>query len=893
MTEQILSTKLYFPSTQPLWVKRKRLIEKLNNCFNAKLTIVSAPAGFGKTTLLSEWIEQSKYPVGWVSLDQGDNDPKRFHAYIIAALQQIQPDFGKNTELIIKSPQQVPAENIVTSLINEINESLEKSVFILDDYHLIESPVIHQLFSFFIEHMPANLHLIISGRHDPPIPLSKLRTRKQLYEIREADLRFTTDETINFFKETMGLDLTRSEVETLEEKTEGWIASLQLAGIAMQGRKNVHEFIKNFEGSHSYIVDYLTEEVINHLDPNLQEFLLYTSILTRFNSSLCDAVTAGLGSQDIIDYLNKAKLFIVPLDENRKWFRYHHLFSDLLKYRLEELFPDVIPTLHKRASRWYKENNFTEEAINHSLAAGDIEGTADLIEDASVSTLVNAELTTLRNWAQKIPQEILNNRAYILICLAWIHNIYGEFEKIEPLLTKAEFILNGKQNRYDETSRQNLYAHIALLRSYSYSPFYTNNPSDVVKQRELILEAKKFLKPDNVIILSTLELLLGWTYAITGSWKEAKDAFMNAFVFGEMSNNHIVALNGVFNYVDILLLEGKFQQAFNLIKDAMEKYETRYGRNFLSLGYVYLAMSRMLYELNDLNASDYYAGECLRLSKLMGNWTMFFHAITMLQYIKQTKGDITSVKQLIKEDEEATTIQNLSHFRELVIETQRVKVLLMQKNYKAVAKWRDKFNNDPMKDIPYHTSGKLLEVRFLIATGSYNKAIDLLNEIEKSVLNSGARGFLLEVLILKAVAFQKEKDTFKALELLKEAIVIAEPEGYLRIFINEGDTIAELLNIFLSAYSQEKEFPMAYVTKLLEEINKQLAKPDQPVEEPLSEREIEVLRFLSAGYSNKEIADKLFLAVGTVKKHTHQIYQKLNVDSRVRAIQTARELNLI
>jgi LuxR family maltose regulon positive regulatory protein len=893
MTQQILSTKLYFPSTQPIWVKRNRLIDKLNNCFNARLTVVSAPAGFGKTTLLSEWIEQSEYPVGWVSLDQGDNDPKRFHAYIIAALQQIQPGFGSNTETIIKSPQQVPPENIVTALINEIGESLKKSVLILDDYHLIDSPLIHQSLSFFIEHLPDNLHLIIAGRHDPPIPLSKLRTRKQLYEIREADLRFTTDETVNFFNVTMDLDLTKDEVDTLEERTEGWIASLQLAGIAMQGRNNIHDFIKSFKGSHSYIVDYLTEEVINHLDLNLQEFLLYTSILTRFNSSLCDAVIAGLGSQDIIDYLNKAKLFIVPLDENRKWFRYHHLFSDLLRYRLEQLFPDIIPNLHKRASKWFKENNFTEDAINHSLAAGDKEGAADLIEASSISALVNAELTTLRNWAQKIPQEILNNRAYILICLAWVHNIYGEFEKTEPLLTKVEFILNGEAKRYDEKSRRDLSAHVALLRSYSHSPYYTNNPSDVEAQRKLILEAKKFLNADNTIMQSTLELLLGWTFAFTGNWKEAKESFMNAFVFGEMSNNHIVALNGVFNYVDILLVEGKLQQAHNLIRESIDKYETRYGKRFLSLGYVYLIMSRILYELNDLDTSDYYASECLRLSKLMGNWTMFFHAITMLQYIKQTKGDISSVRQLIKEDDEALNVQNLSHFRELVIETQRVKVLLAQKNFKAVAKWQDRFNNDSMKDIPYHTSGKLLGVRFLIATGNYASAIELLNAIEEHVTSSGAKGFLLEVLILKAIIYHKEKDTFRALELLKDAIIIAEPEGYLRIFINEGKTIADLFNIFLSAYSQEKDFPMSYVTKLLEEINKQLAKPDQPVEEPLSDREIEVLRLLSAGYSNKEIADKLFLAIGTIKKHTHQIYQKLNVDSRVRAIQTARELNLI
>ena len=584
MTQPILSTKLYYPSLQTSWVKRERLIDKLNECFSAKLTIVSAPAGFGKTTLLSEWIEQSKHKVGWVSLDSGDNDPKRFLTYCIAALQQIQPGFGENTETIIQSPQQVSPESIVTAFINEINESLKESILILDDYHTIDSPEVHQSLSFFIEHLPHNLHLIVAGRHDPPIPLSRLRSRKQLLEVRESDLRFTIEETISFFKTSMGLELTKDEVETLEERTEGWIASLQLAGIAMQGGKNIHQFISDFKGSHSYIVDYLTEEVLNHLDASMQEFLLYTSILNRFNSSLCDAVTRGFGSQDVIGYLSKAKLFLVPLDEDRQWFRYHHLFADLLKYRLKQLFPDVVTVLHERASKWFEENGFTEEAINHALSAGDVERAADLIEAAAVPTLVNAELTTLRGWAKKIPQEVLNRRAYILICLAWIHNMYGEIDKVEPVLSQTETTLKSREDFYDEKSRDDINAHIALLRSYNYSPFYTNNPEDVETQRKLILEAKSFLKTDNPTLQSTMELILGWTYAFSGKWKEAKDAFMNAFVVGEISNNHIVALSGAFNYVDILLIEGHLQEAYKLCKDIIDKYIATVWEEFLIAG---------------------------------------------------------------------------------------------------------------------------------------------------------------------------------------------------------------------------------------------------------------------------------------------------------------------
>jgi len=891
MAQPILSTKLYYPSLQTSWVKRERLIGKLNECFSAKLTIVSAPAGFGKTTLLSEWIEQSKHKVGWVSLDSGDDDPKRFLTYCIAALQRVQPDFGKNSETIIHSPQQVSPETIITTLINEINDSLKESVLILDDYHLIDSPEVHQSLSFFIEHLPGNLHLIVSGRHDPPIPLSRLRARKQLLEVRESDLRFTTEETISFFKTTMGLELTKDEVETLEERTEGWIASLQLAGIAMQGGKDIHRFINDFKGSHSYIVDYLTEEVLNHLDASMQEFLLYTSILSRFNSSLCDAVTRGFGSQDVIDYLNKAKLFLVPLDEDKQWFRYHHLFADLLKYRLQQLFPDVINTLHERASKWFEENGFTEEALNHALSAGNVKRAADLIEEAAVPTLVNGELVTLRNWTQKIPQEVINQRAYILLCLAWIDNMRGEINKVEPFLLQIEANLKSEITFYSDDARNEIGAHLALLRSYNYSPFYTNNPADVEIQRRLILEARSLLKSENPMIQSIMELTLGWTYAFVGRWKEAKDSFMNAFVFGEISNNHIVALSGIFNYIEILLIEGKLRQAYELGKEIIDKYVAKYGKNFLSLGFIYIAMTKIYFEINDLDSADYYANECLRISKRMENWTMFFHAITKLQVIKQTKGDIASVKKLMAEDEEAINNKKFSFFRELIIDTQRISVQLMQKNFKKVEVWRKKYDADPARHVPFHINGKLFEARFFIATEKYIEASNLLNEVEKTSEECKANGFFLEALILKSVLYQKQNETTLALETLNKALLIAEPEGYIRKFTNEGKIISDLLNLYITYYSKEKN--MSYVTMLLNEVNKELAKPTQPVEEPLSDREIEVLRLLSAGYSNKEIADKLFLAVGTIKKHTHQIYQKLNVESRVRAIQTARELNLI
>ncbi|HVO73231.1 MAG TPA: LuxR C-terminal-related transcriptional regulator [Ignavibacteriaceae bacterium] len=900
MNEFLISTKLYKPALQPKTISRTRLLEKLNSGLKNKLILVSAPAGFGKTTILTDWISQAEFPSAWVSLDSGDNDPKRFFTYCLAALQNLNGNiqdgirnFGENTQALFNSTQQVPVETIVASFINDISTSSAECILVLDDFHLVNSPNLHQTVASFIDHIPLNLHLVIASRHDPSFALSKMRVRKELCEVREADLRFTPEETEKFFRETMDLHLGYDEINNLENRTEGWIASLQLAALAMQGRKNIPEFIQKFSGSHNYIVDYLTEEVLQHLDNNIQEFLLFTSILERFNSQLCDYLTNGSESQHILEFLDRSKLFLVPLDENKKWFRYHHLFSDLLKFRLEQLFPDIIRTLHRRASEWFEKNSYTEDAFNHALAAGDKERAADLIDAASIPVLVKGELTTLQNWSEKIPADLLSERAYLLLSLAWIHNIRGDLQKAAPFVEQIEKIISREDSKYNEKTRLDLLGHVALIKSYSYNPVYSNDYGTISIQRELILEAKKYLEADNPTYLqSTINLVLGWTYLYSGELDDAFRTFEKAYKEGEASNNHIVTLSGAYNQTVVLLLQGKLKLGYNFALKVIKEYSGRHGKFFLPLGFTYLGIGEIFYHMNRFKEAEEYLNYGLRISELMGNWTMFFHAVYLLALIKQIQGDYKSVKNLLKKEQEALS-KSPSFFREIAFEANKVRLWLIQKNKKAAANWMDKYNSDPMRECPFFFLGDIISARILMENEEYFEALNLIENKRDEFEKMGVCLWILESRILKALIFEKEGETGKALTELKEAVKIAAPEGFKRIFINEGKIMSDLLADILTDSQDDKSLDFNFISSLIEEINAEEGESSQGLDEPLSDREIEVLRLLASGFSNQDIADKLYVAVGTVKKHTHQIYQKLNVTGRTKAIQLARELELI
>ncbi|MBC8450567.1 MAG: hypothetical protein H8D78_22765 [Chloroflexi bacterium] len=439
MISPLLSTKLYVPPVRPELVPRPRLIERLNAGLHRKLTLVSAPAGFGKTTLLSEWTQQSEFSVAWVSLDRDDSDPARFWAYFIAALQTVQADVGEGALAVFQSPQPPPIEAILTTLINEIATLPDPFALVLDDYHLIQAQPIHSALAFLLDHLPPQIHLVIAGRADPPLPLARLRGRGQLTELRETDLRFTLDEAATFLNQVMGLGLSAEDVAALEARTEGWIAGLQMAALSMRGRKDIPGFIAAFTGSHRYILDYLMEEVFQQQSADVQDFLLKTSILERFTAPLCDAIAEREDSHDVLLALERANLFIVPLDESRQWYRYHRLFADLLRHRLQIAGPqDLVPHLHTRASQWYEAEGFAAGAVHHALAGSDWERAATLILDVSETMLKRGELVTLLGWLQALPAEVVRVRPQLCLTYGWALILTGQLDAAESYLGQAE-----------------------------------------------------------------------------------------------------------------------------------------------------------------------------------------------------------------------------------------------------------------------------------------------------------------------------------------------------------------------------------------------------------------------------------------------------------------------
>jgi LuxR family maltose regulon positive regulatory protein len=892
MTVPLLNTKLFKPTTGPQTINRKRLTDKLNSGLKSRLILISAPAGFGKTTLISSWADQLKIKCAWFSIDSGDNDPNRFLSYCLASLQNISPDFGKPTFSLLQSPQIPSIDLIITNFINDITSSLGETVLILDDFHLIESKEIHSAMNYFIENLPANLRLVVMSRQDPPWHLSRLRVRNQLSELREADLRFTVDEAFDFFKDSMKLELTQNDIAALEIRTEGWIASLQLAGLAMQGRKDISSFISDFTGSYSYIVDYLTEEVIQHQSKEVQEFLLKTSILNRFCSGLCDAVTERNDSSEMLDNLIRSKLFVIPLSETRIWYRYHHLFSDLLRYRLSQTYPEIIKDLHIKASIWFEENGLTEEAFYHAIQGDDYESAADLIESVSVNTLMRGEVVTLQNWISQIPDEIINTRALVCICRAWIYNIAGELQKVEPEVLKAEYAVRDGQKRYNEQEVASIKGHIVLLRSYYFSPFYTGKPENILKHRELLLEARINLQTDNPIILSILELVLGGTYFFTCEWKPSIDSFKSAQYYGEISGNHLVTFAAINNQADILIFQGKLREAFHLVSGTIDETVKKFGRLFPPLSFVYLAMGKLLYEKNNISAAEEYFLLCVKLTNTIANPAIHLLALLQLAYIKQVQGKTKEAKSYLQKAEEVGRV-NTIYLREITVDSFKTKVLLLQKNFRNTLNWIDRFKKDPMTNAGLFSQAKLIIAKTYIALNENEKALLLLLELKESLDKFGANGWLIEAYMLEALAFDSEGETDRAIESTKSALTLAEPEGYFRLLTDYGYKAGELFETVLAIYPDNESFSAGYVSSLIKLINTEQTSNKQSIDDHLSDREIEVLRLLSAGFTNQAIADKLFVAIGTIKKHTHSIYQKLDVDSRTRAIKKARELNII
>jgi LuxR family maltose regulon positive regulatory protein len=893
--DQLLTTKLFIPQPRPDLVSRLRLIKQLNEGLHCKLTLISAPAGFGKTTLVSEWISNCGRPVAWLSLDVGDNDLSRFLAYFIAALQTVAVNIGAGVLGALQSPQPPPAESILTTLLNEITAVPDNFLLVLDDYHVIDSKPVDQALTFLVEHLPPQMHLVIATREDPHLPLARLRARDQLTELRAADLRFSPSEAAEFLNRVMGLNLTAEDIAALETRTEGWIAGLQLAALSMQGQEDTAGFIKAFTGSHHFVLDYLVEEVLQYQSESVQTFLLRTSILERLCGPLCDAVVGSpyASGQKTLEYLEHANLFIVPLDNERHWYRYHHLFGDLLRQRLHQGASsgnegEEVAEYHIRASQWYEDHALDVEAFQHAVVANDVERAERLIAGGRMPLHFPGVATSVLDWLASLPKTVLDTRPSLWVRYAKLSMDTGQSTIIEEKLQAAEAALTATlQGAEPDDKTRDLIGQIAAVRSNLAWTQYQVEIVNVQARRAL-----EYLDPDNLYFRFTAIWTLGFNCFLQGDRAAAGKAFTEALSISQASgdiHSRIVAFTGL----------GQVQELGNQLYLAVETY-----RRILQLAgdlpqpvvtEAYRGLAQIYYEWNDLDTAENYGQQSLKLARQYDKRIdRFIISEVFLARLKLARRDVTGAAAMLAETEQSVRQFNYV-LRMPEVAAAQVKVLLKQGNLAAAAELAQTY------DLP------ISRARVLLAQGNPSTALALLVPFRQQMEEKDWQDERLKAMVLQAVAYHTHGDKDKAVQVLDEALTLAQPGGFIRIFVDEGASMAQLL-LEAASHSVMQE----YIGKLLAAFDAEERKsqpssdlsPAQPLTlyhshqegilvEPLSQRESEILQLIAQGRSNREIGERLFLALNTVKGHNRKIFDKLQVQNRTEAVARARELGLL
>lgn len=866
MTTPILATKLYIPTPRSKFVSRPHLLAQLDKGLHRKLTLISAPAGFGKTTLLCEWVATHKFPIAWLSLDENDHDPMRFLSYMIAALQTILPNFGAGIMLALQSPQKPPLENLLTLMLNELAELPSQFLLILDDYHLLDAKSIDDALAFLLDHLPPQFHLVIATREDPDLPLTRLRAYDQLTELRAGDLRFTQPEVAAFLYQTMGLDLSEENIATLEKRTEGWIVGLQLAAISMQ---NVHDkaaFINSFAGSHRFVLDYLLEEVLHKQTADVQAFLLQTSVLNRLCSSLCEAVLAApAGSMHkTLDYLEQANLFILPLDKERKWYRYHHLFADLLRQRLQNAPDTNISTLHLRASQWYEDHDLDIEAFHHATAADDIARAERLIAGKGIPLHMKGAVTMILEWFASLPPETLNARPSLWWRYAALLLINGFRTGVEEKLNAAEAAL---QNVEPDDETRHLVGRIASARAVVALTRY--QPEQMIVQSRRALE---YLPQTNASTRASAFWTLGYAYIYQGDRLSARPALTEAIALSQ-------SVGDIFTMILATIGLGNLQEAENQLILAAQTYQSVVqlaGEQPLQIvNEAHLGIARILYEWNELIGAQKFAEQSLQLAKQYDQVIdRFILSEVFLARIKLAQGDITGAVTTLAHAEQTARQRNFL-FRLPDIAAAQVLVLLWQGNRTEAERLAQTYH------LPFG------QVRVHLAQKRFTEALVILATLRTQAEARKWGDERLKVMTLQALTCYLKKDQPSAINLLQEVLALAEPGGYVRLFVDEGLPMYQFL-------SETRDLMPNYVDKLLLAFDRTLlSRHAQTLPDPLSPREFEVLRLIAQGLSNDEISKRLFIARDTVKGHNRKIFEKLQVQRRTEAVARARALGLL
>ena len=935
VNQPLIKTKLFIPHRRPGLVSRQDLINKLDQGAKKILSLISAPAGYGKTTLLLEWIESlqkgeasTPWLVGWFSLDPGDNDPIRFLTYLTTALEKVHPGVGAETQSVIRSSDSLHPATPLSVLINDLQGISQSVLLVLDDYQFISNPVIHDGITFLIEHVPINVHLVIATRSDPPLPLARLRGRNQLTEIRANDLRFSLNETVELLNKVFNLGLTPKQIEILEHRTEGWVAGLQMAAISMQDRLDIAQFIEAFSGSHRFIMDYLAEEALIRQSVEIQEFLLKTSILERLSQPLCDFVLAGksstpeAGSQLAYDFsghyggdqsrlvqLERSNLFIVPLDDERVWYRYHHLFADLLCTRLQHASPDLIPILHRRAAAWFEKHGWTDETINHSMAAKDWENASRLIAEHIPARLENGQMGTIMGWIEGLPQDVLYRKPKLCALVAETYAHAGMMDQVDPFLNKAEELVSSWKNKADEYEMSKvdnlspkditaIRSMVGILRGYKF--VCSNEPNLAL---DFLQKAFNEIPEMGSRELALLHWIEGWAYRSLGSLDQSLDHLILATEFELKAG---VVLRDI--WTDLAITNrsmGNLHQAIDIFTNSLQMAADRGIQNQGNLSRDEAYLSLLFLEQNQLDLALIHANRAIAYIQWWPSQTVIAIAYACHAQILLASGELEGSLAAVQKADLERKNRLMTPFVHSLVDVTLVQSWLILGEWARLDQW----SNEQISPLNARLAAgrsidEYLEMRLIMLARVWmNKTkvdhhlerdedcLRLLAQLENSSRSDGRGNSLVEILMLKASIRFSQGKTSEAMDCLDECLSMAQAGGYMRIFLNTGETARDLLSAYL-----QKPNPIhkAFAMKVLKEFGgiSQTLNPPSKLLEPLTSREIEVLQLLARGYSNLQMAEKLVLAVGTVKYHVHNLLAKLQVESRTQAIAKAIDLDL-
>ncbi|MEE9357319.1 MAG: LuxR C-terminal-related transcriptional regulator [Sedimenticolaceae bacterium] len=879
----LLKTKLHIPHRRPDMVPRSLLIKQLNERIQRKLTLITAPAGYGKTNLASEWThslqseDTSNNRITWLSLEEADSEPIRFLSYVIAALQQVAPEIGVGALSLFEMAQSPPINTVLNELINDIAGLDYHIMLVLDDYHVISHPEIHEALRYLVEHQPHQMHLVITSREDPPLPLPRLRARGEMAEIRMHDLRFSLDETTQFFSHSMKLDLESEVISVLEARTEGWIAGLQLAGIVLKNLPDHQAFMDTFSGSHRYVLDYLTDEVLQSQDEEVRQFLVQTAILKRFNTDICQAVTGNPNSQFILEQLEQTNMFIVPLDHERVWYRYHHLFADSL---LTELSKAEASELYKKASAWHEANDMIFEAVTYALDSADPEFMADMIDVALQQETIwsSGNLVLYSSWLEKLPAQVLANRPHLSLNAAFVLYLSGRFDDALQLIALAETDL-AAQPASPEV--ENLLALVALYRGSIAAV-----RGDVEQAIELITFAQSRLPRADHMAHARAHFSLGVANENSGQADDAAKNFLRASEKAQSAGVLHLAVHARCSAAQVLIDLGRLNLAEQACRTAIDLAE---GQRFPPLGVALSILGGIALERNDLASAEQLLNEGIALSSQR---MLLIHVIAgMASYVHLTvcQGNtaeflnaIDEVNAILEEYDEEYDVDRFY----LVAAAHQARMHIFLADRQAVDQWAKAYQAS-RPDSPFEYA-ELTLVRYLLMSGDYEAVPSILQPLLDAARHEGRFRASMEIKLLFSRYCQDKGDIPTALKWLSEALEIAAPEGFIRIFLDEAPVL-ELL-------PQVRETAPDLVDAILgqQKSPDDVERPAQPqLPEPLTEQELNILALIVGGKTNQQIADELVVTLGTVKWHVHNILQKLGVNNRTQATIRAQELGLL